>query len=344
MNTSEKKPDWWFFGSYAVLNLNKTWYEINFYDSYYPRQVKKVAVQMPNRVKPLNQWKMYEFLWINKIWFTDMDGENLKNIYEKTFDEKIDWVIFVKYDIFNFLINGFREKSYEREYLNATAISRWNTIQDQKKNYFDEINKLSNWINKFQLISKLINNLDIIIEKWYIRFYIPWVSENFQNLLKEKNLTLSYFSWNIYSFDYNFGGNKIDKFIQKKIILIKNNEIILQKNWDFLNISKYWTWNFEINIFYNLNIPNSYFEFINYLNKKYNLELNEKEKNILCIDTNRHNQWAIYLSRNTKVFSVTGDFYNSYLFDTPFSKNIIYQSKYSWYNLEKIVKIHIEIY
>jgi hypothetical protein len=344
MNTSEKKPDWWFFGSYAILDLRQTWHKLEFFDSYYPRQVKKIAIQMPKRVYPITEGTLFEFLWINKIWFTDIDWANLSEIYEKTFDEKLDWVIFVKYDVLKYLIDDYREKSYKREFVNAAGNLIWNTGDNQKKIFLKNISDITSWFGLFKLMNKVFWNLDKIIKSWYIRVYLAWNSENFHAFLTENNLNLEYNSWNLYNFDYNFGLNKADKFVQKKITLIKNWKIILQTENDYFHILNFGTWEYEIQIEYNSEIPASYLDYIKNLELKYNINLGDREKKILSVIPYRHNQWIVYLPFNSKNISATGDFYNTVSFTTPFADGVIYRSKEDSDRFVKKIEVLYEIY
>lgn len=343
MNTSEKKPDWWFFGSYAILDLRQTWHKLEFFDSYYPRQVKKIAIKMPKRVYPITEGTLFEFLWINKIWFTDIDWANLNEIYEKTFDQKLDWVIFVKYDILKYLIDDYREKSYEREFINAVGKLIWNTGDNQKKIFLKNISDITSWFELSKLMNKVFWNLNEILKSWYIRLYLAWTSDSFKIFLIENNLNLKYNSWSLYSFDYNFGLNKADKFVQKKITLIKNWNMVLQTENDYFDISDFGTWEYETQIEYDSKIPATYLDSIKNLELKYTINLTDREKKILSIIPYRHNQWIVYLPFNSKNISVTGDFYNTVFFTTPFAEGVIYRSKEDGDRFVKKIRIFCEI-
>ena len=133
-NGNEKRPNGWFFGSFAFVTLS-WWHIVNLeiIDSYLADYIA------PSTRINLPLWYSQYFgetqLWFvagNKFWFTDMDGKNMKTLYEKAFNEEYDmdrvkemysgeqrkllhdkyikWVIFLDSNLLEELLTGFSDK------------------------------------------------------------------------------------------------------------------------------------------------------------------------------------------------------------------------------------------
>ena len=73
--------------------------------------------------------------------FTDYDGKVVKTIYEKTFSgSEVAGVIFVRSDLFEYLIPDYRNYHFMREFWNATS-----PLREGKPNK----NKYRKFINNF---------------------------------------------------------------------------------------------------------------------------------------------------------------------------------------------------
>ena len=88
-NGNEKRPNWWFFGSFAFVTLS--WWHIEnleVIDSYLADYIAPQSrINLPSRYTKYFWERQLWFVAWNKFWFTDMDGNNMKVLYEKAFNE-----------------------------------------------------------------------------------------------------------------------------------------------------------------------------------------------------------------------------------------------------------------
>ena len=82
-NWNEKRPNWWFFGSFAFVTLS--WWHIEnleVIDSYLADYIApKSRMNLPERYSQyFGEYQLWFVAW-NKFWFTDIDWKNLKIIY-----------------------------------------------------------------------------------------------------------------------------------------------------------------------------------------------------------------------------------------------------------------------
>ena len=304
-NIWEVRPNWWFFGSFWVLNITNSWFDIKILDSYYPVYVNRINLPISwNYIKTL-LWKNYiNFISPNIFWFTNTDWKNIAKLYEKTFNKKVNGVIFVKSSLFEKYFPKLKNKIYEWQFINASIdLIRWKKEPFKKEIYLKQINNFLKE-NRKEIISDILKNRNQLIKNWYIQIWIPTLEKNYKikNLLEKNNLILEKKDNCFYFFDYNFWYNKIDRFLQKEIYISKNWKILFEvHNNNKLCLSKKeidkikWG-NIKINYF--LNIPQSYINFIKKLEKKYKIKLTPREKHILWLTPKVKNKWIIWLPKS----------------------------------------------
>ena len=304
-NIWEVRPNWWFFGSFWVLNITNSWFDIKILDSYYPVYVNRINLPISwNYIKTL-LWKNYiNFISPNIFWFTNTDWKNIAKLYEKTFNKKVNGVIFVKSSLFEKYFPKLKNKIYEWQFINASIdLIRWKKEPFKKEIYLKQINNFLKE-NRKEIISDILKNRNQLIKNWYIQIWIPTLEKNskIKNLLEKNNLILEKKDNCFYFFDYNFWYNKIDRFLQKEIYISKNWKILFEvHNNNKLCLSKKeidkikWG-NIKINYF--LNIPQSYINFIKKLEKKYKIKLTPREKHILWLTPKVKNKWIIWLPKS----------------------------------------------
>ncbi len=315
-NTSEERPDWWFFWSFAKISLSG-WHIQNFkiYDSYYLlrkycnvhtkklpkkdwfKKCNKSWLNIINNIKPFNNlfWKT-TFITSNIFWFTDLNAVNIIKHYNKVFKDKIDWVIFLKSDILKYLVKNWNNMRRELEYLNWKSLDSKIKIKNNTNYSWDKLNLY--WLkwkkrlyllymkkilkNKNLLAKNLINNFDKIIKEWLIRLYFTNVSEWFKKFLNYNNLSFNKNNKYSYLFFYNMWFNKNSKFIDH---LIKIDKKILLNTLKF-KLSK---WYHKIYIKNILRINPFYKEFLDKKRvpkKSYLRSNNVKYYNILVLQKN----------------------------------------------------------
>ena len=319
-NIWEVRPNWGFFGSYWILKIFKTWIDIKIYDSYYPTYIKKV--KLPIKEKYLQKFakrKTINFVSPNIRWFTNIDWKNIIDLYQLTFSwEKINWVIFIKSSLFENLDVNLAKKIYEWQFINAAIdLIRWKNLPFKKEIYLRQINNFLQQ-NKFTILKQILKNRKQITENWDIYVYFPNISKEFENFLEKNNLIFTRKPNCFYFFDHNFWYNKTDRFLHKKIFILNWNKILFETSKNYLCLTKsnliklkQDIWNIKIKINYFLSVPEEYFDFIKNLEKKYKINLTQREKNILSLSPYVKNNWIIY--RPEEIEREKVNIYNYYI-------------------------------
>ncbi len=312
-NIWEERPDSWFFWSFAKVSFS-WWHLVDFkvYDSYYllwkycgtswenwfENCKNKKDLSLKNDIEPYNAlWSKTTFLTSNIFWFTKLNGESIIRHYNQVFDDKISWVIFLKSSVLENLFPNWKEKIRKMEVLNALSESSWEYEDDKsikwiwwaKQDYLEYINSF----DKKDLALKFIKNYKNILKEWKIRVYLPWISKNFENHLKQSNLIYYKKPSYAYLFFYNIWFNKISKFVDHIIILddkvyINPKELKLS-SWK--HILKY------INV---LNNEQAYYDFL----KQHNIK-----KDSYLYDTNMIYKQTLILPEYCKQKSKTDNIY-----------------------------------
>lgn len=376
-NTNEKRPNGWFFGSFAFITVKNGRLEnLEIVDSYYPDYIahntRLVAPEWTSSFLPNR--KIWFIAW-NKFGFSDIDGSNLKQLYEKMFNKdysmkkveqtmepwlynkllhkNIKWIIFVRSDLIENVLPSFTEKARERQFLNANVdIIRWEYRGNKKEEYIKEVKNYFNK-NQWNIFKNIINNFDEIIDKNFISIYLSNVSDDLQNLLLSQWFKIEYDTWYVYARDTNSSNNKVDWFVEKNIQVIdSNNKIIIDTHNDIFSIENISKWTYTMKIYYTLNVPNYYIDFIKSLEKKYNIEMTSRELSILAMkpakyENSLYEKWmesysTIYIPNNIKIIEVRWDQQEYSEFKTPFSNWLYYKMLINTNNTTKSIEIKFE--
>ena len=360
-NGNEKRPNWWFFWSFAFVTLS--WWHIEnleVIDSYLADYVApKSRMPLPSRYSDTFWERQLWFVAGNKFWFTDTDGKNLKIMYEKSFNEdyvidnvneiysveqrerlhnkNIKWVIFLNSNLLTELLPWFQDKMREWQFVNASidiirGEDRWN----KKEIYIAEV--LDYFFKNSTAIAKnLINNWDEVLNKRYIQIYLSdiSVSQWFRDMIAKNNLNTRYQPWKIYARDVNIALNKSDDFTTKRLKLYSSTwELITSQQNEILSLDWLPTGEYQLIIDYYFFVPESYREFIHWLEKKYNIQLAPREAWVLVIGLVNHNdwkpermwreKWMVYYPRNMEIISVLWDVEDVNYFQSDFSQGLNY--------------------
>ncbi len=363
-NTNEKRPNGGFFWSFAFVTLDKARItNLEIIDSYYPDYFA------PEARVPLHPWEKQlfplakEWIWFiagNKFWFTNLDGKNLKTLYEMSFNTHYDknklnklinprlhekllhkhikGVIFVRLDLFTKYFPQLEKQSRERQFVNANIdLIRGKVKKDKKEKYIKEANLFfqDNWKSIFKSI---INNIDEIIQQRGINIYLSNVSQNIQDNLKKHNLTTLFSSKNIYFWDTNIANNKADMFMNKHIEVYDKFKVLKwETENDILDISMLLPGEYTIKIYYTFNISPWYTQYIQNLEKQYNITMTERETSILGLSpslylstNNIPRYWGtqsyIYFPKNITLKNIGHTVIQSHQISTPFAKVQKYQT------------------
>lgn len=377
-NTNEKRPNGWFFGSFAFITVSN-WHLIGLeiVDSYYPDYIAyKTFIDAPEWSNVFLPEKRIWFLSANKFWFTDIDGKNIKLIYEKAFNETYDMekvqktirpdlrpkllnknikgVIFVRSDFFELVVPNLKETLRERQFTNACVdLIRWETRWNKKELYIKKVTDYFN-NNKGKIAKNIINNFQELLDKKMINIYLSNVSVPLHEFLKKSNLNTIFSSWNIYSRDSNNSFNKSDGFVTKNIQIFDSNwKIVVDETKDILDIKELHPWEYTMKIFYNFNVSDYYKNFIYWLQDKYWIKITEREERILAIKPAQYEpdkilkRWetnsTLYFPQNIDIISYTGDLFDTNIFYAPFADWLSYHTRITENNKTKTIEITFKI-
>jgi len=360
-NWNEKRPNGWFFGSFAFVTLN--WWHIEnleIVDSYLADYIApKSRINLPTRYTKYFGEKQLWFVAGNKFWFTDMDWKNLKTLYEKAFnndyeiikvkemysvdqrkllhDKEIKWVIFLNSDLLTELLPWFSDKMREWQFINASIdIIRGEVRWNKKELYINEV--LDYFFKNSTIIAKnLINNRDEVLNKRYIQIYLSdmFVSKEFRDMISKNNLNTRFQWWKIYARDVNIANNKSDDFLTKWLKLYSSTwKLITSQENDILTLDGLPVGEYQLVIDYYFFVPESYRNFISWLKKKYWIDITQREEGILVLSPVNHhdwkpermwwNKWMVYYPWNMEIISVQWDVEDINYFQSDFSQWLNY--------------------
>lgn len=310
-NSNEKRPNWWFFGSFAFIQVSQARIEhLQIVDSYFPDFIgRNASVTPPAWSQVFLPEKRVAFVAANWFGFTDIDGKNIKTLYEKIFNESYDpqkvsevmqpetfamlnnknikWVLFIQTDLLERIMPSIRYKIWEWQFVNAAVdIIRGESRSNKKELYIDEVNRFFK-DNTTTIAKHIINNFAEILDSQMMDVYLSNVSDKFNGLIQKRQLTNTYNPNTLYARDINDSYNKIDGFINKKIEIINSDgNLVLESDTDKLVLESLENWDYTMTITYNLYIPNTYKGIIDGFAKKYGIELGNRERIILWLMPN----------------------------------------------------------
>ena len=360
-NWNEKRPNWWFFGSFAFVTFS--WWHIEnleVIDSYLADYIApKSRINLPSRYSQYFwEYKLGFIAW-NKFWFSDMDGKNIKTLYEKAFNEDyeidkvnemysaeqwrllhnkyIKWVIFLNSNLLKELLPWFTDKMREWQFINASIdIIRWEVSWNKKEIYIAEV--LDYFSRNSTTIAKnLVNNREDIVNKRYIQIYLSdmFVSPEFRAMIQNNKFNTSFEWWNIYARDVNISNNKSDDFTTKRINLYSSTwELITSQQSEIISIEWLPEGDYQLVIDYYFFVPESYRKFIRWLEKKYWINITQREEWILVLSPIDYynwtpkrmwrDRWMIYYPWNMTITSIEWDVESTNYFQSDFSQGLNY--------------------
>ena len=360
-NWNEKRPNGWFFGSFAFVTLS--WWHIEnleVIDSYLADYIApKSRMNLPERYSQyFGEYQLWFVAW-NKFWFTDIDWKNLKIMYEKAFNEDfemdkvremyseqqrnllhnkyIKWVIFLDSNLLEELLPWFSDKMREWQFINASIdIIRGEVRWNKKEIYIAEVLDYF-YKNSTTIARNLINNRDEVLNKRYIQIYLSdmFVSQEFRDMIARNNLNTRFQWWKIYARDVNIANNKSDDFVTKRLKLYSSTwQLVTSQQNEVLSLSDLPIWEYQLVIDYYFFVPESYRKFIRWLEKKYGIGITPREEWILVLSPVNHNdwkpermwreKWMVYYPRNMEITSVWWDVENVNYFQSDFAQWLNY--------------------
>lgn len=347
-NAAEKRPNGWFFGSFIKISIFDAHItDMQIIDSYVPGIIKPdVTLQAPTWASStfLSGDSTITFLASNKFWFTNMDGANIKKLFDKTYTDDIRGVLFINSNVLADLIPWFQEKLREWQFNNASIdLIRWAKLPNKKELYFNGVNQFIK-DNTPNIIKALTKNFWYIQENRYLQAHIVRTSSWFTDLLTQNNLSTIFDTNHIYSWDYNSSFNKIDTFIHKNITILDNQKrVVYDGKQDVISWENMLPWSYSMHIQYTMNIPESYVNLIYGYAQDYGISLNLRERHILAILPERSTRGVIYAPENITFTNITWPTKTSSIFQTPFSHNAFYVLENTKNNSMKEVVIDFQV-
>lgn len=279
------------------------------------------------------------------------------DLYTKVLNQNIKGVIFIRSDLLENFFPAFKQKARERQFLNASIDLIRNEIRGNKKElYIKEIKQYFD-SQKGNILKNVVNRFDEIANRQYITVYLSNVSTGFDQLLKEHNLTNVFDTNHLYFRDTNVSYNKIDGFVTKHIQIVDGNGIMVKDSKsDIIDISDLKDGRYSIDIYYKFSIPEFYPEFIKDMEKKYEIQITDREMAILGLKSGmydepgfgkvrkrRETKATVYFPTYITVTNVTGDIYYQAPFAAPFANGVFYQAGSIENNSLRKISIAIEV-
>ena len=359
-NGNEKRPNGGFFGSFAFVTLE--WghlKKIEIVDSYLPDYIAPNArIELPYRFVDIFNENQVGFIAGNKFWFTDMDGRNIKILFERMFNQEYDmnrvnqmfnpeiWetlhdnyikgVIFLDSRLVEELLPGFVQRARERQFINASIdIIRGEVRSNKKEIYIQNVMEYFN-NNKTSLIRNLVNSRELLLQKRYINVYLSNVTTGLNNFLIENDFSTIYSPKNIYTRDINTSNNKSDAFISKEVNLFDQSSTrIFSTQDDIIPIADLTGGTYTLQIEYDFLVPENYINFIRGLEKQYQIKLTPREEDILVLwpvvhenkplPRRRETRGTLYFWHQIEILNIRGDISSTSQFTSDFSKGLLYR-------------------
>ena len=156
-------------------------------DSYLPNfKAPDARVYGPEWMSKFLPDNSIQFIAANKLGFTDMDGQHIRDLYQKIYLTPINGVIFITSDIVKKLDPTIQKQLRERQFVNASIdIIRGENRSNKKEQYIKEVNEFFQ-TRKFTLAKNLIKDFTGIIADRAIQIYLPNASTGLQDFLKSE--------------------------------------------------------------------------------------------------------------------------------------------------------------
>lgn len=279
------------------------------------------------------------------------------DLYKKVLNQNIKGVLFIRSDLLENFFTTFKQKARERQFLNASIDLIRKEIRGNKKElYIKEIKQYFD-NQKTNIIKNVVNRFDEMANRQYVTMYFSNISTGFQEILNNNNLTNVFDPKYIYFRDTNVSYNKIDGFVTKHIQINNENGIIQKdsKN-DVIDIHDLKDGKYTISIYYKFSIPEFYTDFIKDMEKKYEIQITDREQAILGLKSGlydepgqgkvrkrRETKATVYFPQYVTITNVTGDIYYQAPFTAPFANGVFYQAGSIENNSIRTIRISIEI-
>lgn len=346
-NVAEKRPNGWFFGSFALIKVKGGIVShLEILDSYLPwYDNPDTYITWPDWLYQFLPERQIYFVWANKVWFTYHDGPNIKTLYEKSYPwQQIRGVIFLRTDMFEEILPWFSEQLREWQFVNASI----DLIRGEERRWKKELYLTSSQQyfqdNAWSLLQWMVSHLPALLNKRYINMYFEDVSWGFHTFLRKNHLTTRFEEYSLYSWNSNISFNKTDRFVEKSMQCKDSNGTIqLASQDDIIDIKNLQPWPYSCLISYTLDIPAYYKNYISQLEKEYEIELWQRERHILWLQETRATRWVIFTPFHIDILSIQWETETSNIFDTPFAHGAMYTAKLTGNNDTQTVSLDLYV-
>jgi hypothetical protein len=154
----------------------------------------------------------------------------------------------------------------------------------------------------------------------------------------------------LYLRDYNRSYSKIDRFLTKEVLVYDARWQLIGEyvNQDILSVRDRESGIYTIDIYYHINVPQVYRDFIQQMTDEYSVVLTDRERSILHLQPNRSGllwatQWLVYLPQSWSVYQVTGDVFAVTESDSPFARIVTYRAQTPYNNSTSQVSFTVTI-
>jgi hypothetical protein len=162
-----------------------------------------------------------------------------------------------------------------------------------------------------------------------------FVSQEFRDMIARNNLNTRFQWWKIYARDVNIANNKSDDFLTKRLKLYSSTwELITSQQNELLSLEWLPVWEYQLVIDYYFFVPETYRNFIRWLEKKYEINISPREEWILVLSPVNHydwnpermwrDKWMVYYPWNMEIISVQWDVEDVNYFQSDFAQGLDY--------------------
>jgi hypothetical protein len=162
-----------------------------------------------------------------------------------------------------------------------------------------------------------------------------FVSQEFRDMIARNNLNTRFEWWKIYARDVNIANNKSDDFLTKRLKLYSSTwTLITSQQNEVLSLTDLPVGEYQLVIDYYFFVPESYRNFIRWMEKKYQIWITPREEGILVLRPVDHNdwnpdrmwweKWMVYYPRNVEITSVGWDVKDINYFQSDFAQWLNY--------------------
>jgi hypothetical protein len=314
MNTSEKKPFGWFFGSFIIINYTpRSQPTRSLIDSYHPQTVRNYRLSLPDyyqTIMPLGDGKIW-MLWANMLWWTHDDATTIRTVYHEIYGKKLDWIILLDYTLFRDIIPARDNLTRKREFLNATVDMRRGESRANKKE--DSFRDIQTIMTNPRYRIKTVSKLPRLMSYWWkgkLHLTPPtqYQSTSINQRLIDKQWLIKYQPESMYLGEYNLSFNKIDKFTTTTTSLAWPQETKSRTDISIFPNTVWQSWNYIWIHTITTEVPERYTNQITKREKDFGLTLSARERTILSLDPTMYRRLVLYLPLTATNISLEGDY------------------------------------